>query len=150
MAVYRKDSLMKAKLIDRGNSITIDNFIFYPNELQKENPYNTEFSIFVTSGSFSGCGECEYDIREFKRFIFELEEMYDFKRNTVALKDICYGSEIIFTMNKLGSTEIKGTVYADETQHSLTFCFVTDQSVLLQFINDLKKLVELNNLKARL
>ena len=133
---------MKAEFIDQCNSITIDEFIFYADELRRGNPYNTTFLVFVTSGSFSGFGDCEYDIKEFKRFVFELQEMYDFKRNSVVLKDICYGSEITFTMSKLGSIEVKGTVYADEMQHSLTFCFNTDQSVFLPFIRELKKLVE--------
>ena len=69
-------------------------------------------------------------------------DLYDFKRNSVVFKDICYGSEIVFTMSKLGSIEVKGTVYADGMQHSLTFCFNTDQSVFLPFIRKLKKMVE--------
>ena len=67
--------------------------------------------------------------------------MYEFKRKSVVFKDICYGSEIVFTTNQLGHIEVKGTVYADGMQHSLTFCFHTDQSILLSFINGLKKLI---------
>ena len=133
---------MRAEFIDRGNSIAIDRFVFYPNELHRENPYNTSFLVFVTSGSFSGFGDCEFDMKEFKRFVFELQEMCDFKRTSVVFKDICYGSEITFTMKKLGGIEIGGTVYADGMQHSLTFCFNTDQSVFLPFICELKKLVK--------
>ena len=136
---------MKAELVDQGNSIVIDNFNFYPDELSRGNPYNTTFNIFIKSRSFSGVGECEYDIKEFKRFVFELQEMYDFKRKSVIFKDICYGSEITFKMSKLGSVEICGTVYADGMQHGLVFTFSTDQSVLLPFINDLNKLVESEN-----
>ena len=133
---------MKAEFIDQCNSIRIENFTFYPNELRRGNPYNTTFLVFVTSGSFSGFGDCECDIKKFKRFVLELQDMYDFKRNSVVFKDICYGSEIVFTMSKLGSIEAKGTVYADGMQHSLTFCFNTDQSVFLPFIRKLKKMVE--------
>ncbi len=133
---------MRAELIDQGNSIAIDNFIFHPNQLRRGNTYNTTFLVFVTSGSFSGFGDCEYDIKEFKQFVFELQDMYDFKRNSVVFQDICYGSKIVFTMNKLGSIKIKGILYADGMQHSLTFCFGTDQSVLMPFINGLKKLIE--------
>ena len=139
---YRGKSIMKAEFIDQCNSITIDEFIFYADELRRGNPYNTTFLVFVTSGSFSGFGDCECDIKEFKRFVLELQDMYDFKRNSVVFKDICYGSEIVFTMSKLGSIEAKGTVYADGMQHSLTFCFNTDQSVFLPFILKLKKMVE--------
>lgn len=133
---------MKAEFIDQCHSITIDKFVFYADELRKGNPYNTAFLIFVTSGSFSGFGDCECDMKEFKRFVYELQEMYDFKRNAVVFKDICYGSEIVFTMSKLGSIEIKGTVYADGKLHSLTFCFHTDQSAFLPFVRGLKKMVE--------
>lgn len=140
--IYQGESFMKAEFIDQDNSIAIDNFVFNANELRRGNPYNTTFFIFVTSGSFSGCGECECNIKEFKQFVYELQEMYDFKRNSVAFKDICYGSEIVFTIGKLGSIEVKGTVYADGMLHSLTFCFNTDQSVFLPFVRGLKKLVE--------
>ena len=133
---------MKAEFIDQSNSIKIENFVFYQNELQRGNPYNTTFLIFVTSGLFSGFGDCECDIKDFQRFVYELQEMYDFKRNSVAFKDICYGSEIVFTMSKLGSIEVKGTVYADGMQHNLTFCFNTDQSAFLPFICGLKKMIE--------
>ena len=138
---------MKAELTDLGNSIIIKDFKFYPNELHRGNPYNTAFKIYISSGSFSGFGDCEYDIREFERFVIGLDEMYNFKRSSVVFKDICYGSEIIFTMSKLGSIEVKGTVYADGMLHSLTFCFRTDQSVFLPFIFGLKKLIENANIK---
>ena len=133
---------MKAEFTDQSNSIKIENFVFYQNELQRGNPYNTTFLIFVTSGLFSGFGDCECDIKDFQRFVYELQEMYDFKKNFVAFKDICYGSEIVFTMSKLGSIEIKGTVYADSMQLSLTFCFNTDQSAFLPFVCGLKKMIE--------
>ena len=133
---------MKAEFTDQSNSIKIENFVFYQNELQRGNPYNTTFLIFVTSGLFSGFGDCECDIKDFQRFVYELQEMYDFKKNFVAFKDICYGSEIVFTMSKLGSIEIKGTVYADAMRHSLTFCFNTDQSAFLPFVCGLKKMIE--------
>ena len=139
---YQGKNIMKAEFIDQSNSIKIENFVFYQNELQRGNPYNTTFIIFVTSGLFSGFGDCECDIKDFQRFVYELQEMYDFKRNSVAFKDICYGSEIVFTMSKLGSIEVKGTVYADGMQHSLTFCFNTDQSAFLPFICGLKKMIE--------
>lgn len=132
---------MRVEFADQGNSIAIEEFVFYPDELHRGNPYNTTFSVFVTSGSFSGFGDCEYDIKEFRRFVFELQEMYDFKRNLVKFNDICYGSEILFTMDQLGHIEISGTVYADATQHSLTFHFDTDQSSFMPFISGLKKMI---------
>ena len=141
-----KGSFMKAEFIDQDHSITIDQFVFHKDELCQGNPYNTTFLVFITSGSFSGFGDCEYDIKEFKRFVLELEKMYRFKRKMVVFKDICYGSEIVFAMNQLGGIEIKGTVYADAMEHSLTFCFHTEQSFLLPFINGLKKLIEHANI----
>lgn len=135
---------MKAECRDQGNYLVIDNFVFYPDELRRGNPYNTTFDVFVESdsGCFRGRGECEYDIKRFRQFVAELQEMYDLKRTSVVFEDICYGSKITFTMNKLGSIEIIGSVYADGMQHSLTFSFYTDQSVFLPFINELHKLIE--------
>lgn len=128
---------MKTELIDGSNSIRIDNFTFSPYDI-----YRVNFDVYVTSGYFGGYGECEYDTRDFSKFVSEMQAMYDFKRKSVTFKDICYGSEIIFSIDRAGRVVIKGTVYADAMEHSMTFCFNTDQSVLLPFINGLKKMIE--------
>ena len=128
---------MKTELIDGNNSIRIDNFAFSPYDI-----FRVTFDIYVTSGSFSGYGECEYHTGYFSKFVSEMQKMYDFKRKSVTFKDICYGSEIIFTIDRAGHVVIKGTVYADAMEHSMTFCFNTDQSALLPFINGLKKMIE--------
>lgn len=135
---------MKAELLYLGNSIVIDDFRVYPNEVKRGNPYNTTFRLLVVSGSgaFSGVGECEYDIKKFRQFVCELQELYDFQRKTVELCDICYGSKVLFELNKTGSLEIRGTVYADAKEHSLTFTFLADQSVLSSFIRGLLRLLE--------
>ncbi len=127
---------MKAEFNDGNNSIRIDNFVFSPYDM-----FRVNFDVYVTSGSFCGFGECEYVIKEFSKFVSELQKMYDFKRKSVIFNDICYGSKITFTMDRSGHIEISGTVYADAMQHSMTFCFNTDQSVFLPFINGLKKLI---------
>ena len=105
------------------------------------------FLIFVKSGLFSGCGDCEDDIESFKQFVFELQELYDFKRSSVTFQDMCYGSKIVFTMNKVGVIQVKGTVYADAMEHSMSFCFGVDQSFLLPFINELKTMIEAVNIE---
>ena len=78
------------------NLFAIEYFKTYLNEAERGNPYNTTFSIRVVSGAFCGYASCEYDIKEFSRFVNEMEEIYSFKRSKAELNDICYGSKVIF------------------------------------------------------
>ena len=132
---------MKADLLYLGNSLSITDFAHSAEDAKNENPYNTSFSIFVVSGAFSGKGDCEYDIKDFRRFISELQELYAFKRDTVELHDICYGSYVVFRLHKTGEVDIHGTLYADGKEHSLTFTFYADQSALPPFIKGLLQLI---------
>ena len=55
------------------NLFSIEYFKTYLNEAERGNPYNTTFSIRVVSGAFCGYASCEYDIKEFSRFVNEME-----------------------------------------------------------------------------
>lgn len=96
----------------------------------------------VVSGVFSGTAPCEYDIKKFQKFISELEEIYQFKRATTELKDICYGTNVLFSMDKLGHIEMAGTIYGEAMIHEMKFEFHIDQTVLPMFIDDLKSFLE--------
>ena len=91
----------------------------------------------IVSGWFAGLVQFEYDIKEFIRFIHEIKELYDFKRETVSLDDICYGSKVQFTMNGLGHVNVSGIIYGSAMIHSLKFEFSTDQTALYSFCNAL-------------
>lgn len=134
--------MMKAELTYLQNALVIENFTYYAEEEARGNPYNTTFTLRVVSGSFSGIANCEYDMKDFKRFILQLNELYDFKRTSVELSDICYGSNVVFALDKVGHLEIKGTIYGCAMEHSMTFVFTADQSALPPLIQTLSALVE--------
>ncbi len=126
-----------AKLMYEDNYLIINNFIYH----QKDIYYNTSFDLEIRSGSFSGVAPCEYDIKEFRKFVQELLEMYDFKKQIVTLNDICYGSSVKFEADKIGHINVSGEVFGKAMKHSLKFSFVADQFVLKQFISELQNMI---------
>lgn len=83
-----------------GNLFAIENFRVCLEEKEQSNPYNTTFSIRVVSESFSGYAFCEYDMKEFIRFVSEMQELFRFKQKKTKLNDICYGSKVVFALMK--------------------------------------------------
>jgi hypothetical protein len=126
-----------AKLIYEDNYLMINNFIYHQQDIY----YNTSFDLEIRSGSFSGVAPCEYDIKEFRKFVEELLEMYDFKKQIVTLNDICYGSSVKFEADKIGHINVSGEVFGKAMEHSLKFSFMIDQSVLNKFISELKNMI---------
>jgi glutamate formiminotransferase len=126
-----------AKLIYEDNFLIITNFAYYQEDIY----YNTSFNLEVRSGSFSGVAPCEYDIKEFRKFVQELLEMYNFQKQIVMLNDICYGSNVKFEADKTGHIEVSGEIFGEAMVHSLKFSFVTDQFVLKQFILELQDMI---------
>lgn len=125
-----------AKLIYEDNYLMINNFIYHQQDIY----YNTSFDLEIRSGSFSGVAPCEYDIKEFRKFVEELLEMYDFKKQIVTLNDICYGSSVKFEADKIGHINVSGEVFGKAMEHSLKFSFMIDQSVLDKFISELQNI----------
>ena len=128
-----------AKLIYGDNHLIINNFVYH----QKDIYYNTSFDLEVRSGYFSGVAPCEYDMKEFRRFVQELLEMYNFKKQIVVLNDICYGSNVKFEADKTGHITVSGEIFGKAMEHSLKFSFVADQFVLKQFISQLQNMINI-------
>lgn len=126
-----------AKLMHENNFLIIHNFTYHQEDIY----YNTSFDLEVRSGSFSGVAPCEYDIKEFRKFVQELSEVYDFKKQIVMLNDIYYGSNIKFEADKTGHIGVSGEIFGEAMEHSLKFSFVTDQFVLKQFITELQNIL---------
>lgn len=126
-----------AKLIYEDNHLIINNFVYH----QKDIYYNTSFDLEIRSGSFCGVAPCEYDIKEFRSFIEELSEMYEFKKQIVMFNDICYGSNVKFEADKTGHIMVSGEIFGEAMEHSLKFSFTTDQFVLKQFISELENMI---------
>lgn len=124
-----------------NNTFEILNFTHSIEDETNGNPYNCSFDIKIKSGLFSGYANgCEYDYKEWKKFITELEDLYHFKNDEVKMSEICYGSIIIFKGYNLGHIEVSGEIYGDAMEQSLKFVFNADQTVLPEFINQLKSL----------
>ncbi len=132
---------MKAKLEYCGNLIEIIDFHHYIEDEMAGNPYNCTFNIRIISGVFSGLADgCEYDYKEWKKFIEQLNDLILFKTNEAILYEIGYGGKISFKGDKLGHIKISGLVYGNAMSHSLQFEFMTDQTVFHSFINELRNL----------
>lgn len=133
---------MCAEILFENNALKIENFLFSREDATDGNPYNCIFDVYVKSAPFCGTASFEYDIKEFKRFIAELEKMFLFESERAELNDIGYGSQVVFTMDKLGHMKIQGRIYGEARMQMLQFLFVADQTVLGGFIKDLKRLIE--------
>ena len=133
---------MNASISYQGNLLEINNFSYSAEDAKNGNPYNCSFDLYVKSGMFSGVAPCEYDIKDFRRFISELDELYNFKRDLVSFNEICYGSKMIFSLDKYGHIVIEGSIFGEAMEHSLKFSsFEIDQTFLLSFINQLNLLI---------
>ena len=125
-----------AKLIYEDNYLMINNFIYHQQDIY----YNTSFDLEIRSGSFIGVAPCEYDIKQFRKFVEELLEMYDFKKQIVMFNEICYGSNVKFEADKTGHITVSGEIFWEAIDHSLKFSFMIDQSVLDKFISELQNI----------
>ena len=121
--------------------VAIEDFNFYKDDADAGNPYNTTFGMKVISGAFQGYASCEYDIKDFRIFVDQLCELYDFQRDRVVLSEICYGSNVTLSMDKAGHVKVEGLIFDNAMEQSLTFAFEADQSALPPFISVLKQMI---------
>ena len=134
-----------AKLVYNDRCISFENFRHSAEDAAAGSPYNTALDVRIISGSFSGYGRCECDIKNFKKFVAELQALYHFKRSTVDFFDICYGSELHIDMSKTGQLTLRGVLHGEEMLQSLTFEFNADQTVLPPFIAKLQEWIAYEN-----
>ncbi len=133
---------MNAKLEYCGNYLELANFKYYPEEENSGNPYNTSFDVKVVSDGYSGHSQYwEYDHRELAGFISQLEELAAGKINEVVFQEIGTGQRIFFKGDGQGHITVSGTISSDGVHpQSLSFEFVTDQTVYTDFIKQLQML----------
>lgn len=132
---------MNAQLTFGNDNLKIANFCHYKTEVDRGNPYNSTFDLVVQSGVFCGIAPCEYDIKDFVKFVDSLHKLYNFETYNVLLDDICHGSKVQFQMDRAGHIEISGKIFGEAMIHSLEFGFSADQTVLKQFIIELDALL---------
>ena len=123
------------------NKLEIIDFEHYVSDEEAGNPYNCYFRIKALSDGFSALSAgCEYDYKEWKRFIESLEQLISFEIKKVSLIEICVGNHIEFVCDRTGHIIISGEIGSDAGSHFLKFEFRTDQTALQPFIRELKKL----------
>ncbi len=125
-----------------GNSLIISDFQYSQEDVESNNPYNATFTIAVVSERFRGFGECEYDIKDFREFAKQINELYEFHRFNAELREIGYGSHVSFDMDRLGHITVSGEIFGHGMIHSIKFEFVADQSSLKPFADSLNQIRE--------
>ena len=136
-----KSKYPPAELRYGENLVAIEDFNFHKDDADAGNPYNTTFGIRVVSGAVQGYASCEYDIKDFRIFVDQLCELYAFQRDHVVLSEICYGSHVTLSMDKVGHVKVAGLIFDNAMEQSLTFAFEADQSTLPPFISGLKNMI---------
>ena len=130
-----------ATLTFDDNKLEIIDFEHYASDEEAGNPYNCYFRIKALSDGFSALSAgCEYDSKALKRFIKELDELIDFKREAVHFEEYGYGSTITFSGDGMGHIKVSGVIYGEHRSQSLLFEFMTDQTVYPSFIKELRNL----------
>lgn len=124
-------------------SFTIVDFEYYSND--PRNGVNSTFSVRVVSSDFSGVGDFEYNIDEFKKFILSIMDMYELKINKVILKDQMYSGRntVEFTMDHLGHLNITGDLDEPGGEQFIHFKLGADQTYLVSFIESMKWILDL-------
>lgn len=129
---------MNARFEFGENYLEIANFRYFP-----EIPvYNALYDVRVRSGGgkFFGTGDCEDDFERVKRFVNELREMYDLKRECTELRDgFGHGADVLFSLYKNGHINVEGEV--GYFGHTLQFGFEADQTALPPFIKSLEEML---------
>lgn len=103
---------------------------------------NTSFCVEVVVNSFKGYVTFECDFNQFKKFVNDLEDIYNFKTSSVSFVD-AYGSSIAFTIDKLGHIECECAMYSDSRRNQLKVSFDADQTALEKFLKQLKGFIKL-------
>lgn len=129
---------MNARFEFGKNYIEIVNFKHYPEDFT----YNTVFDLRVQSqdGRFAGEGYYEVDLKDVQKFVGELQEMYDLKRQSVKLTNwVSHDQEVELIMERTGRITVYGTV--SSFTDVLEFEFEADQTALPTFIKDIKEIL---------
>ncbi len=132
---------MKAELRQGENFVLFSDFRHYAQDEAMGNLYNTAFSVQVRSGMFSGAGRWMCDRSALITFAEEMADLYAFRRESVRLDDLEYGSYMELTMDKTGHLRAAGTVYGSAMEQVLQYHFAADQTVLREFLASWQKLV---------
>ena len=106
-------------------------------------PTNTLMTIYVKSGFYTGHATMDINIKEFKKFIINLQKIYETLNGEAIIKET-YGYQMYlsFEGDGLGHINVRGLLVNGDmngNMQRLEFENNIDQTVLRKFINDLKQ-----------
>ena len=122
-------------------SLTLSPKIYYSDI---EYPENTILHIQLYSNGFSAKTTMDIDIKEFKIFVSEINDIYNTLKGSTAITEP-YGSQTIsFSADRTGHINVSGnlTSMTDGNCHSLEFENSFDQTYLRDFVQSLNQLIE--------
>lgn len=101
-----------------------------------------KMNLEVYSRGFSASKELFIEPFQFNKFIEEIKKMNDNLNGTAKMKPMYEDDYIEFICDKSGHLNVKGQIFEfSDTPQYLKFEFVTDQTCLPDFINDLNKCI---------
>ncbi|MGI5962902.1 MAG: WapI family immunity protein [Lawsonibacter sp.] len=137
---------MSAIFLAGNNQLEI--FDFQCDDWESIHPYNTSFKIRIRSTGegfcsrsqeeFSCLSSWECDSKAFRTFVEQLQQMYYFETNLVEFKDIAYGGNLCFELDRMGHIRISGLLFGNHGDQHLAFAFNGDQTCLIPFLDGLK------------
>lgn len=110
-------------------------------DFKNKNPYNAHFKIEVKSGAYGGAGEIETNLKDFIKFGNSIKKMYESLQGKALLQDILHQTFVLFECDKRGHIVVSGFIEEYETHQTLKFSFVTDQSSLKSFMEQLNTFI---------
>jgi hypothetical protein len=111
--------------------------------LEDNSAYKMNLDIY--SRAFSVSKEFYIEPMQMDKFLKEIEEMNKTLKGLALMKPLYEEEYIEFSCDKIGHINVKGEIFEhSEISQHLKFEFVTDQTCLPDFINDLRKCIQLN------
>lgn len=101
------------------------------------------FNLSVKSGYFSGSSHFCISINQIKEFAQTLHNMFSCLSGSTQLFDNDSDSFLDFSIDKYGHVAVSGQVGGSQEDHYMRFQFVTDQTVLPEFIKELKEISQM-------
>jgi len=105
---------------------------------------NSAYKMYldIYSRGFSVTKEFYIELIQMDKFIKEIEQMNKTLKGLALMKPLYEEEYIEFNCDKCGHINVKGEIFEhSEISQHLKFEFVTDQTCLPDFINDLKKCI---------
>lgn len=129
-----------------GDNFIIRNISISLEDKKRGNKFNTEFEIDVVSHNYCGKSLFIVDFNDIYIFAECLYKLNKTLSGTALIKDLSLGSQVIFSINRLGRISIEGDLYSEHKEQLLKFNFDIDQTYINDIANNLyRDLTEWHN-----